>query len=129
MANSIFLARLIGPVALAVGIAVFLHMAGFRSMADEVMRSRALVFISGILSMVAGLAIVLTHNVWVANWPILITIIGWIGIISGAFRIICPGKIEEIGRKAIQHKHGFTIGGGVWVVVGAILTFFGYFHH
>ena len=127
MANSIFLARLIGPVALAVGIAVFLNTTGFRTMADEVMRSRALVFISGLLSMVAGLAIVLTHNVWVAHWPVLITIIGWLGLISGLARILVPEKVEELGRGVIRHKYGFTIGGGVWVAVGALLCFFGYF--
>jgi hypothetical protein len=128
MANSVFLARLIGPVALAVGVAVFLNGVSFRTMADEVMRSRALVFISGMLSMVAGLAIVLVHNQWVANWPVLITIIGWLGTISGAARIICPGKVEEFGRKVIQHKHGMMIGGAIWLAVGAILIFFGYIH-
>jgi hypothetical protein len=128
MANSVFLARLIGPVALAVGIAVFLNTTGLRTMADEVMRSRAAVFISGVLSMVAGLAIVLTHNLWVANWPVIITLIGWIGTITGAARIVCPGRIAEIGRNAIQHKYGFMIGGGIWLAVGAILIVFGYFH-
>jgi hypothetical protein len=128
MSNSVFLARLMGPVALAVGIAVFLNGVSIRIMAEEVMRSRALVFISGMLSMVAGLAIVLTHNQWVANWPVLITIIGWLGTISGAARIICPGKAEEFGRKAIQHKYGMTIGGAVWLAVGAILVVFGYFY-
>jgi hypothetical protein len=92
------------------------------------MRSRALVFLSGVLSMTAGMAIVLTHNQWIASWPVIITVLGWIATISGAFRVICPAKIEEIGRKAIQHKYGLTIGGGVWLAVGAILTFFGFFH-
>jgi hypothetical protein len=128
MANSIFLARLIGPVALAVGIAVFLNTTGIRTMADEVMRSRALIFISGILSMTAGMAIVLVHNQWVASWPVIITVIGWIAVFGGACRIICPGKIEEIGRSVIRHKYGLIIGGAVWLAVGAILVFFGYFH-
>jgi hypothetical protein len=128
MANSVFLARLIGPVAMAVGIGLFVNATGFRTMADELVRSRPLVFLSGLLSMTAGMAIALTHNQWVANWPVIITLIGWIGAISGAFRIICPGKIEGIGRKALQHKYGLTIGGAIWLAVGAILMFFGYFH-
>jgi uncharacterized membrane protein len=129
MANSIFLARLIGPVALAVGIGLFLNAVGFRTMADEVMRSRALVFISGVLSMVAGLAIVLTHNVWTANWPVLITLIGWLALLTGLARILVPDRIEALGRRAVRHPHTFNIGGIVWCAVGALLCFFGYVSH
>jgi uncharacterized membrane protein len=92
------------------------------------MRSRAFVFLTGVLSMAAGMAIVLTHNQWVANWPVIITLLGWFATITGAARIICPGKFEELGHKAVQHKHGLTIGGGVWVALGAILIFFGFFN-
>ena len=78
MANSIFLARLIGPLMLAVGIGIFVNGAVYRLLADEFLRSRALIYLSGLLIMTAGLAIVLTHNVWRADWPVLITILGWL---------------------------------------------------
>ena len=68
MSTSIFLARLIGPVMLVIGLAVFANQRGFRDMAEEFMASRALMFLSGIVLMPAGLAIVLTHNVWSADW-------------------------------------------------------------
>ena len=44
MANSIFLAKLMGPVMLAVGIGVLINGNGFRSLAEEFLRSRALIF-------------------------------------------------------------------------------------
>ena len=66
MQTSLFLARLIGPVMLAIGLAVFANQRGFRDMAEEFIASRALIFLSGFLLMPAGLAIVLTHNVWTA---------------------------------------------------------------
>ena len=56
-------------------------------MAEEFLRSRALIYLSGLLTMTAGLAIVLTHNVWVADWPVLITMLGWLATIGGAVRI------------------------------------------
>jgi hypothetical protein len=126
MANSIFLARLMGPLMLAVGIGIFVNGAVYRLLADEFLRSRALIYLSGILTMTAGLAIVLTHNVWRADWPVLITILGWLLLIGGAFRIVMPQGTERIGRRMLKHKHGLTIGGIVWLAAGAILCVFGY---
>ena len=126
MANSIFLARLIGPLMLAVGIGIFVNGAVYRLLADEFLRSRALIYLSGLLTMTAGLALVLTHNVWRADWPVIITILGWLALIGGAFRIIAPQGTERIGRRMLKHKHGLTIAGVVWLAVGAILCVFGY---
>ena len=126
MANSTFLARLIGPLMLAVGIGIFVNGQVYRVLADEFLRSRALVYLSGLLSMTAGLAIVLTHNVWRADWPVIITILGWLAVFGGAFRIICPQGTERVGRQMLKSKFGLTIAGAVWVAVGAILLLFGY---
>jgi hypothetical protein len=115
-----------GPLMLAVGIGIFVNGAIYRLLADEFLRSRALIYLSGLLTMTAGLAIVLTHNVWRADWPVLITIIGWLAVIGGAFRIVMPQGTERIGRRLLKEKHGLTIGGIVWVAAGAILCVFGY---
>ena len=126
MGNSVFLARLIGPLMLTVGIGIFVNGAVYRMLADEFLRSRALIYLSGLLTMTAGLALILTHNVWRADWPVIITILGWLAAIGGAARIIAPQGTERIGRQVLKHKHGLTIAGAVWLVVGAVLCLFGY---
>jgi hypothetical protein len=126
MNTSIFLARLIGPVTLVAGIALFLNRRAFRAMAEEFLNSRALLYLSGLLIMPAGLAIVLTHNVWVLNWPVLITLLGWLATIGGAVRIAFPERVESIGRGFLRHPMGLNVAGGIWVALGAILTLFGY---
>ena len=47
---------------------------------------------SGIITMPAGLAIVLVHNRWSADWQVLITILGWLALISGVIRMIEEGR-------------------------------------
>jgi hypothetical protein len=126
MATSIFLAKLIGPLMLAVGIGIFVNGAVYRLLADEFLRSRALIYLSGLLLMTAGLAIVLTHNVWRADWVVLITILGWLAAIGGAIRIVMPQGTERVGRRLLKENHGLTIGGIVLVALGAILCVFGY---
>src|SRR6476469_4026105 len=126
MSNSLFLARLIGPVMRVVGLAVFANQRGFREMAEEFMASRALMFLSGLITMPAGLAIVLTHNVWAADWRVLITVIGWLATITGAFRIIAPQDAIKFGRRVYDQPNGVLFGAAVWIAIGAILCFFGY---
>src|SRR5260370_32549531 len=90
MQTSVFLARLIGPVMLVIGLAVFANQRAFRDMAEEFLASRALLFLSGLLIMPVGLAIVLTHNIWAADGRVMITPFGWLNVIGGAVRLFAP---------------------------------------
>jgi hypothetical protein len=127
MPTSIFLAKLIGPVALVAAIALFLNRAAYRTMAQEFLRSPALIYLSGLLTMTAGVAIVLTHNVWAAGWPVLITIFGWLATLGGAARIALPRQTRMIGETMLDKPLAMTVGGAIWLAIGALLTFFGYF--
>ena len=126
MQTSIFLARLIGPVMLLVGVSLFANELAFRKMAQDFLRSPALMFFSGMIIMPAGLAVVLNHNVWIWNWPVIITVLGWIAVISGALRVFAPDRVTKFGKKAINKKEHIIIAAAIWVVVGAVLCYFGY---
>jgi hypothetical protein len=127
MANSIFLAQLIGPVFLAGAIGLFINAAGYRAMAQEFLRSPALIYLSGLLTMTAGVAIVLYHNLWVADWRVLLTIFGWLGAIGGAARIALPQQVKSVGEAMLDKPMAMTIGGAAWFGIGALFCFFGYF--
>ena len=91
------------------------------------MRSPALLYLSGVLTMIAGVAILLAHNVWVADWRVLITVFGWLAAVGGAARIALPGASKAVGERMLDKPAWMTVGGAVWLAVGALLTFFGYF--
>jgi hypothetical protein len=128
MQTSLFLARLIGPVMLVIGLAVFANARGFRDMAEEFLVSRALMFLSGFLLMPAGLAIVLVHNVWTADWRVLITIFGWLNVIGGALRLFGPPLLVKTGKAMLKQPHFTPIAAAIWVVLGLLFCFFGYWH-
>ena len=126
MFASYFLAKLIGPFCLIVGIGVLATGAHYRALAEEFLNSRALIFLSGLITLPAGLAIVLTHNVWVAHWPVIITILGWLLVIGGTVRIVVPQYAMAKGRAIIARPSMMAISAAIWLAIGAILSFFGY---
>jgi uncharacterized protein YjeT (DUF2065 family) len=128
MSTSVFLARLIGPVMLVVGLAVFANPRGFREMAEEFLASRALLFLSGLILMPAGLAIVLTHNFWTADWRVLITLLGWLAAIGGALRLFGPLFVVKAGHAVLNKPYFTSIAAAIWVVLGLLFCFFGYLH-
>jgi uncharacterized protein YjeT (DUF2065 family) len=128
MSTSLFLARLIGPVMLVIGLAVFANPRGFRDMAEEFLASRAMMFLSGLVVMPAGLAIVLTHNVWTADWRVLITIFGWLNVVGGAIRLAGPPFLTNAGRVMLNQPYFTSVAAAIWVVLGLLFCFFGFLH-
>jgi hypothetical protein len=124
---SLFLARLIGPVVLAVAIGVLANGAVYRGLSEEFVRSPALIYITGILGMSVGVAILLNHNVWAADWRVLVTIFGWLAAIGGAQRIIWPQATEAAVRLFLANPTSLVVAGIIWLVIGAVLCFYGYF--
>jgi hypothetical protein len=126
MQTSIFLAKLIGPVLLVIGVGMLVNTAGYRAMAEEFLRSRALIYLAGLLALVPGLTLVLVHNVWTMDWRVLITVLGWLATFGGVFRILFPQQVTKIGSAVIARPATMTGAGAVLVAIGAILSFFGY---
>jgi hypothetical protein len=128
MPTSVYIARLIGPIFLAVGIGALVNGPIYKKLAAQLLDSIALIYISGVLLMLAGMAVLLAHNVWVAEWRVLITLLGWIAAVGGAVRIVMPQGTESVGRRILRHPQGLTIAAVIWLALGAVLCFFGYFH-
>lgn len=126
MLTSVYLARLIGPVMVAIGLGALINAATFRAIVDDLLKRPALMYLSGLIIMPAGLAIALSHRVIAPDWRLLITLIGWLMLIGGALRIIAPDTVSRLGRDVIGRPGLLTIVAAVWLVIGAILTVAGY---
>jgi hypothetical protein len=126
MQRSLYLAKLIGPILVVIGLGSLLNAAIYRAMAGEMLNSIAFIYIAGVFALIAGLALVLAHNVWVAGWPVIITVLGWLGIIGGTFRILAPQQVAAIGFNIISHPLLPMISGAIVLVLGAVLSYFGY---
>jgi hypothetical protein len=126
MATSRYLAKLIGPLFLAIGVGMLLNVELYRAMGEQFLSSYALIYLSGLLALPVGIAIVLAHNVWVGDWRVFITILGWLAIIGGIVRIVFPQFVQHVGG-ALMHTAAMpVIAGIVMLVLGGVLAYFGY---
>src|SRR5512135_2860296 len=53
------------------------------------------VYLSGLLMFVAGLAIVRAHNLWTRDWRVLITLSAWFFLILGLFRMFAAAAYQR----------------------------------
>jgi len=124
---SVFLAKLLGPYCIIVAIGVLVNRKVYQRAMEDFFKNAALLYIGGILALLFGLLIVLTHNIWTANWAVLITIFGWSGINKGVWIIIFPNTLVRLIE--IYQKKPALLAVNLLLVlaIGAVLTFFGYF--
>ena len=128
MDTSIFLAKLIGPMLMTFSAALLINQDNMRDMAADFLEHRGLIFLAGVLTLLGGLAIVITHNVWVAGWPVVITIFGWLCVIGGVFRIVFPDSVKSIGESMLEKRGMLTVSGIVQALIGAWLCYVGYMY-
>jgi len=130
MTTSRYLARLMGPVLLTIGVGMVFGMLlegdAYSSLMKEFIASRALIFITGALGLTAGLAIVNAHNLWVPDWRVIVTILGWLAILRGIMNLVFPVTVQTLGDRMIASHAGVLAGAAITIVIGVILSVMGY---
>ncbi len=132
MNTSRSLARLIGPILLVIGIGMafglMMEGAGYSSVLREFIANRALIFLTGILTLLAGVAIINAHNVWVPDWRVIVTVLGWLLVLRGIMLLVFPLTVQVFGDRVAMSQAGITAGAALTFVLGAILCIMGYEH-
>jgi hypothetical protein len=126
MQKSQQIARLIGPVLCTIGIAFLVNPDAYRHIAEQFLATSAYIYISGVLLLTAGLAILNAHPLWTADWRSLITLAGWLATTAGVWRILAPNFVPFVGAAIIAHPNFFFGAGIVLLALGGFLTFKGY---
>lgn len=117
MELSLFLAQLFG-LTLVIFAAVAVMQPGLlRGAIKEFGQSSAVTLLYSLLGIVGGLAVVLSHNVWVASWPVVITILGWAALIKGIMFLVSPALLQDLGLSVYSSKNKTKV---ILVIVGIL---------
>lgn len=111
-----FFARLWGAFFLIFGMLFLL--ARFLGHVIEMTDDRAFVISTGYITLLMGLVTVILHNVWVMQWPVVITILGWSTVIKGIMKIGFPDLIH---RRAQAFRKGQGVSASLLLLLGGWL--------
>ena len=91
---------------------------------EEFSRSLGLVFLSGIYTLILGLLVVVSHNLWTSDWRVIITILGWTTLSKGVFLILLPQRISQAA--SISTKPWWGIVYLIFIALGTYLVYEGF---
>ena len=79
---------------------------------------KAITVSTGYITFLLGLVTVVLHNIWVMDWRVAITILGWTTLFKGITKIAFP---EHVNKRAQTFKSMQALWGGVIFLLGAWL--------
>ena len=126
MPAATLIARLIGPLFAALGLGMIVNATFYATAVGEGAHSPVLIVISGMATLLGGLAILNAYHAWTADWRVLVTLIGWLFVIAGLIRLILPTVAETVAPIVYSSPAALIVAGAIVLVIGAILGFVGY---
>lgn len=77
-----------------------------------------------VITMVAGLAIVLAHNVWSGGaLPVVVTLVGWTSLIKGLIFLLLPPETTLAFFETSHYSQLFYLYMSVTFIIGLYLTY------
>ncbi len=122
----VFIARLVGPLFVVLGIGCLLNQQVYADMIGQAVLVPVLIYLSGLMAFLAGVAMLNGYHAWSADWRVIITILGWLLVIAGIIRIVLPAAAAVAAMTLYSGGHAIAIVGVIVLVIGGFVSFKGY---
>ena len=90
----------------------------FQAFADN----RPLTYLASVFVLILGLLLVVAHNVWVAGWPVIVTLLSWLVLIKAVAYLLLPQEAVARAVTAFDRPAWFILGGAVTAGLGLFLA-------
>lgn len=118
-----FVAKVLALLYLSAGIAALTGKMTFAKIVDDFQKSPALTYVTGMFAILVGMLIIQFHNVWVKDWTVLVTIVGWAAMLKGIMFIAAP---EMMSSFKPMYKNT-SVWGFILLAIGLIFGYLGFF--
>lgn len=126
MELSIFLAKAFGLYLVIVSIACIFNYERLQPAVNSLVKNDAMLMLAAFLSLILGIILVLVHNVWVRDWPVLITLLAWLTLIQGIVRFYFPAIVQKM-TLSLQSKRSYLLMGVISFLIGLFLLYHGFY--
>lgn len=96
MERSVFLSKALGIYLLVVSVCMLINMPYFFVRVQLLMHDPNAMFITGFMTLILGILMVLSHNIWLWNWRVLVTIVSWLTFLKGVSVLACPTYLIDL---------------------------------
>jgi hypothetical protein len=123
-----FLSRLIGLYCIVVSLSMFTNKQATVETVTALINNRPLLYVVGVMAVAAGLAMVLSHNVWSGGaLPVIVTLIGWATLIKGAlFLFLSPEAEARVFLAGLHYEAYFYLYAAISLLLGIYLAYGGF---
>ena len=120
---SFFLAQLIGLYSIVIGLSMLIKRKMLMDIFQEIFSTRALSYVMGVLMLIMGLLLVLTHTVWQVTLSIVITVIGWFVLVEAVIFLFSSQKTLAKALIALNNTKIYYAISTVYLALGAYLVY------
>jgi len=124
--NTMFLASIIGPIYLVLGLSVLIYAKQWKRITAELAKNHFIFLIGGIINLIIGLLIIQTHNIWELNLWVIITLTGWGAFLKGIFFFMAPESWIKTPLKWWSNTNLIRGDGLIITTLGATLSYYVY---
>ena len=122
-ARTIFLGKLMGLILAAVGLSILIQGPAMAGLLDRFMHDQPLVFVSSVITLACGVAVLLAHNQWSGGaLPVIVTILGWLLTLKGLLLLFLPPDVQIKLVAGLQFARFVYLIGAVDLAIGLYLT-------
>jgi putative exporter of polyketide antibiotics len=122
--RTLFLSRLIGLYCILIGLSMMTHSQATVETVTALLQNPSMTLILGVITLAAGLAMVLAHNIWSGGTlVVVVTLVGWMALVKSLFFLFLPLEMET--RLFLQQLHCqqfFYLYSAISLVLGVYLT-------
>jgi vacuolar-type H+-ATPase subunit I/STV1 len=126
--RTLFLSRLIGLYCILVALSMITRKQATLESVTAVLRDPSMMFVLGAITLIAGLAMVLAHNIWSGGaLVVIVTLVGWMTLIKSLSFLFVSSEVEaEFFLRQLHYQELFYVYGAFSLVLGIYLTYAGF---
>ena len=126
--RTFFLSKLIGLYFILAALSMIIHKQATVETVIALLHNPSMMFVLGVITLAAGLAMVLAHNIWSGRaLAVIVTLVGWITLIKGLLFLFLPPDVDaELFLTNLHYQQLFYLYAAISLVLGIYLTFSGF---
>jgi len=126
--RTLFLSRLIGLYCILVALSMMIRRQTTVETVTALLQSPSMMLIVGIITLAAGLAMVLAHNIWSGGeLAVVVTLVGWTTLMKSLFFLFLPPVMEtRLFLQQLHYQQLFYLYTTISLLLGVYLSYGGF---